>query len=184
MVGVRARLQPEEAGHLGQRRETRPPELRVRPHPPVHQTVLPHQQGGGQRLRPERGRRRGRRLGGLRARLGRGHLGGGHDRHLGPAAGRQLQPAPQLKAKHPHLKVRISLGGWSYSKWFSDAAATDASRKAPVSSCIDLDWARPNSEATSATSSGPPTRPTAPCRPRSSTASWTPSTRAPASTTR
>ncbi|MFK0195587.1 hypothetical protein [Kitasatospora sp. NPDC090308] len=42
--------------------------------------------------------------------------------------------------------MRISLGGWSYSKWFSDAAATDTSRKAPVSSCIDLDWERPNSE--------------------------------------
>ncbi|MEV7213781.1 glycoside hydrolase family 18 chitinase [Kitasatospora cineracea] len=44
----------------------------------------------------------------------------------------------QLKAKYPNLKVQISLGGWSYSKWFSDAAATDASRKALVSSCIDL----------------------------------------------
>ncbi|WP_329494177.1 glycoside hydrolase family 18 chitinase [Kitasatospora herbaricolor] len=44
----------------------------------------------------------------------------------------------QLKAKYPNLKIQISLGGWSYSKWFSDAAATDASRKALVSSCIDL----------------------------------------------
>ncbi|WP_282205236.1 glycosyl hydrolase family 18 protein [Kitasatospora fiedleri] len=52
----------------------------------------------------------------------------------------------QLKAKYPNLKVQISLGGWSYGKWFSDAAATDASRKAPVSSCIDLDWEWPNSE--------------------------------------
>ncbi|MEK2489887.1 glycoside hydrolase family 18 chitinase [Kitasatospora purpeofusca] len=44
----------------------------------------------------------------------------------------------QLKAKYPNLKIQISLGGWSYSKWFSDAAATDASRKALVSSCIDM----------------------------------------------
>ncbi|MFC8452488.1 glycosyl hydrolase family 18 protein [Kitasatospora sp. NPDC057223] len=44
----------------------------------------------------------------------------------------------QLKAKYPNLRTQISLGGWSYSKWFSDAAATDASRKALVSSCIDL----------------------------------------------
>ncbi|WP_371478078.1 glycosyl hydrolase family 18 protein [Kitasatospora sp. NBC_00315] len=44
----------------------------------------------------------------------------------------------QLKAKYPNLKMQISLGGWSYSKWFSDAAATDASRKALVSSCIDM----------------------------------------------
>ncbi|MFD7261605.1 glycosyl hydrolase family 18 protein [Streptomyces sp. NPDC059874] len=43
----------------------------------------------------------------------------------------------QLKAKYPHLKINISLGGWTYSKYFSDAAKTDASRKKLVSSCID-----------------------------------------------
>ncbi|MEU6879691.1 glycoside hydrolase family 18 protein [Streptomyces sp. NPDC046712] len=44
----------------------------------------------------------------------------------------------ELKAKHPDLKVMISLGGWSWSTHFSDAARTPASRKAFVSSCIDL----------------------------------------------
>ncbi|MFD4769647.1 glycoside hydrolase family 18 protein [Streptomyces niveus] len=44
----------------------------------------------------------------------------------------------ELKAKHPGLKVLISLGGWSWSKHFSDAALTPASRRALVSSCIDL----------------------------------------------
>ncbi|MFF7179430.1 glycosyl hydrolase family 18 protein [Streptomyces sp. NPDC008121] len=44
----------------------------------------------------------------------------------------------ELKAKHPGLKVMISLGGWSWSTHFSDAALTPASRKAFVSSCIDL----------------------------------------------
>ncbi|WP_433334679.1 glycosyl hydrolase family 18 protein [Spirillospora sp. CA-294931] len=44
----------------------------------------------------------------------------------------------KLKAKHPHLKVLISLGGWTYSKYFSDVAATDAARKKFVSSCIDI----------------------------------------------
>ncbi|MFC8720433.1 glycosyl hydrolase family 18 protein [Kitasatospora sp. NPDC057198] len=58
----------------------------------------------------------------------------------------QLNQLKQSKAKYPNLKVQISLGGWSYSKWFSDAAATDASRKALVSSCIDLDWEWPDSE--------------------------------------
>ncbi|MBT2544469.1 glycoside hydrolase [Streptomyces sp. ISL-44] len=43
----------------------------------------------------------------------------------------------QLKAKYPHLKINISIGGWTYSKFFSDAAKTDASRKKLVSSCID-----------------------------------------------
>jgi GH18 family chitinase len=44
----------------------------------------------------------------------------------------------KLKAKHPNLKVVVSLGGWTYSKYFSDVAATDASRKKFVSSCVDL----------------------------------------------
>ncbi|MDT9688390.1 glycoside hydrolase family 18 protein [Streptomyces sp. P9(2023)] len=44
----------------------------------------------------------------------------------------------ELKAKHPGLKVLISLGGWSWSTHFSDAARTPASRKALVASCVDL----------------------------------------------
>ncbi|WP_055590607.1 glycoside hydrolase family 18 protein [Peterkaempfera griseoplana] len=44
----------------------------------------------------------------------------------------------KLKAAHPQLKAVVSLGGWSWSKYFSDAALTDASRKKFVSSCIDL----------------------------------------------
>ncbi|MFD7655284.1 glycosyl hydrolase family 18 protein [Actinosynnema sp. NPDC059797] len=44
----------------------------------------------------------------------------------------------KLKAKHPHLKVLISLGGWTYSKYFSDVAATDAARKKFVKSCLDV----------------------------------------------
>lgn len=44
----------------------------------------------------------------------------------------------ELKAKHPGLKALVSLGGWSWSTHFSDAALTPASRKALVSSCIDL----------------------------------------------
>ncbi|WP_277305406.1 glycosyl hydrolase family 18 protein [Spongiactinospora sp. TRM90649] len=44
----------------------------------------------------------------------------------------------KLKAKYPQLKVLISLGGWTYSKYFSDVAATDAARKKFVSSCIDI----------------------------------------------
>lgn len=43
----------------------------------------------------------------------------------------------KLKAKNPNLKVLISLGGWTYSKYFSDVAATAASRQKFVASCID-----------------------------------------------
>lgn len=44
----------------------------------------------------------------------------------------------ELKARHPGLKVLISIGGWTYSKYFSDAALTAASRQAMVASCLDL----------------------------------------------
>ncbi|SHG49448.1 glycoside hydrolase family 18 chitinase [Streptoalloteichus hindustanus] len=44
----------------------------------------------------------------------------------------------KLKAKHPNLKVNFSLGGWTWSKYFSNAALTDASRRTFVSSCLDL----------------------------------------------
>jgi chitinase len=44
----------------------------------------------------------------------------------------------KLKAAHPNLRVEISIGGWTGSKYFSDVAATAASRQAFVSSCLDL----------------------------------------------
>ncbi|MFB0827605.1 glycosyl hydrolase family 18 protein [Chromobacterium violaceum] len=44
----------------------------------------------------------------------------------------------KLKLANPQLKVLISLGGWTWSKNFGKFAATDAGRKAMVSSCIDL----------------------------------------------
>ncbi len=44
----------------------------------------------------------------------------------------------KLKAKVPNLKILISIGGWTYSKYFSDAASTDSKRKAFVSSCVNM----------------------------------------------
>jgi GH18 family chitinase len=44
----------------------------------------------------------------------------------------------KLKVLNPNLKVYISLGGWTYSKFFSKAVATAALRRQLVSSCIDL----------------------------------------------
>jgi len=48
---------------------------------------------------------------------------------------RQLQ---LLKQRHPHLRTLISLGGWTGSGGFSDAAATTESRQAFAASCIEL----------------------------------------------
>ena len=44
----------------------------------------------------------------------------------------------ELKAKYPNLKILASLGGWTYSKYFSDAAASASSRQTFVSSCINM----------------------------------------------
>jgi chitinase len=43
----------------------------------------------------------------------------------------------KLKQKHPHLRVLISLGGWTWSTYFSNAALPE-NREAFVASCIDL----------------------------------------------
>ncbi len=55
----------------------------------------------------------------------------------GPLKG-NFNQLKKLKAQYPDLKVFISLGGWTWSKWFSNAASTDALRKQLVKSCIDV----------------------------------------------
>jgi chitinase len=59
-----------------------------------------------------------------------------------PIAG-NLNQLAELKAKNPGLRVLISLGGWTGSAYFSDAALTDASRRKLVASCVDL-WLKGN----------------------------------------
>ena len=44
----------------------------------------------------------------------------------------------KLKARHPQIKLFISLGGWSWSKNFSRFAASAAGRETMVASCIDI----------------------------------------------
>jgi chitinase len=44
----------------------------------------------------------------------------------------------KLKAAYPRLRVLISLGGWTLSSHFSEAASSAASRRAFVASCIGL----------------------------------------------
>lgn len=59
-----------------------------------------------------------------------------------------------LKLKNPSLKILISIGGWTWSKNFSDAVLTDTSRKAFAESAVaimakydldgvDIDWEYP-----------------------------------------
>lgn len=43
-----------------------------------------------------------------------------------------------LKERHPHLKVLLSIGGWTWSSAFSDVAATAAAREKFARSCADL----------------------------------------------
>lgn len=43
-----------------------------------------------------------------------------------------------LKQINPNLKTMISVGGWSWSKRFSDVALTDASRTTFATSCVDF----------------------------------------------
>ena len=47
----------------------------------------------------------------------------------------QLQ---ELKAAYPNLKILLSIGGWTYSKYFSSAAASASSRQSFVSSCVSM----------------------------------------------
>ncbi|MEV5324891.1 glycoside hydrolase family 18 protein [Nonomuraea sp. NPDC052634] len=61
----------------------------------------------------------------------------------GQALNGNLNQLRKLKAKHPHLKVMISLGGWTGSASFSDAVLTPERRSALARSCIDM-WLRGN----------------------------------------
>lgn len=44
----------------------------------------------------------------------------------------------QLKVNHPGLQTLISVGGWTYSRYFSDAASTAANRSVFAQSCLDF----------------------------------------------
>jgi chitinase len=61
----------------------------------------------------------------------------------GQALNGNLNQLKKLKAKHPGLKTLISLGGWTGSKYFSDAVLTPQGRARLASSCVDL-WLKGN----------------------------------------
>jgi chitinase len=65
--------------------------------------------------------------------------GGGYPGEWDPGALRgNFRAFKELKRTQPHLKLLISVGGWSWSTYFSQVAATPASRSAFVKSCVDM----------------------------------------------
>lgn len=72
----------------------------------------------------------------------------------GPQDTDNLHTLTELRRAHPHLKILISVGGWTWSKGFSDAALTEESRRRFVDSAVqfvrrhaldgvDIDWEYP-----------------------------------------
>ena len=70
------------------------------------------------------------------------------------AAGRHFPLLQTLKRKHPHLRTLVSVGGWTDSGPFSDAALTAEAREKFARSCaafvkqhgfdgVDIDWEYP-----------------------------------------
>ncbi len=49
-----------------------------------------------------------------------------------------LRKLVELKQKNPAIKILISIGGWTWSKNFSDATLTDTSRKNFAASAVDI----------------------------------------------
>ena len=50
----------------------------------------------------------------------------------------QLNQLRKLKARHPDLKIMLSIGGWGGSTYFSDLALTSESREKFINACIDF----------------------------------------------
>ena len=51
---------------------------------------------------------------------------------------KNLAALRKLRQQNQHLKLLISVGGWSDSQYFSDAAATAARRESFAASCVDF----------------------------------------------
>ena len=52
--------------------------------------------------------------------------------------GGNLAALAQVKRAHPQLRVLVSVGGWTWSGRFSDIALTDSTRRAFVTSAVEL----------------------------------------------
>jgi chitinase len=74
-----------------------------------------------------------------------------------PSDSLKFRALQRLRVKYPHLKILVSVGGWSWSDHFSDAALTAESREIFARSAkdflvkydldgIDLDWEYPGQQ--------------------------------------
>ena len=55
-----------------------------------------------------------------------------------PRDAENLRVLTGLRRDHPHLRILVSVGGWTWSKGFSDAALTAKSRRVFVASAVDF----------------------------------------------
>jgi chitinase len=55
-----------------------------------------------------------------------------------PAGGGNFRQLLRLKQLNPHLRISISIGGWTDSGKFSDAALTDSTRRLFAQSAVDM----------------------------------------------
>ncbi len=62
----------------------------------------------------------------------------GRRRNLPARPGGTFGELLKLKARHPHLRAMISIGGWGGSARFSDVALTDSSRRRFAESAVEL----------------------------------------------
>ncbi len=71
-----------------------------------------------------------------------------------PQDGENFRVLGEIRRAHPHLRVLVSIGGWTWSKGFSDAALTPESRRRFADSAVsfvrrhaldgvDIDWEYP-----------------------------------------
>jgi chitinase len=63
---------------------------------------------------------------------------GGRVTEGSPRDADNLKVLTGLRQYHPHLRVLVSVGGWTWSKGFSDAALTAKSRRLFVASAVDF----------------------------------------------
>jgi GH18 family chitinase len=77
-------------------------------------------------------------LGDSYADIDKAYPGDSWDTSLQPFRGTFNQIMNVIRKEHPHLKVLLSVGGWTWSAKFSDVAKDDGGRETFAQSCLDM----------------------------------------------